>query len=448
MGNDPPGRARVIEHALFPIMLAIALILLNAFFVAAEFGMVKLRHTRVEAIQSQYGFRGRILSTLHQNLDAYLSACQLGITLASLGLGWIGEPAVAKILIPVFALIGLFSTKMVSFLAFFLAFSLLSFLHIVVGELMPKSLAIRQSERISLWTAVPLYGFYWLMFPAIWLLNTCSLFLLKCLNLDKVHGSDQIYTYEEMRLIFAASNKQGDLTKEEVDILEHVLEFSDLKVADIMRPAEEMIMLHIDKPIGELLATISETRYSRYPVFDEKLQEVIGILHVKDLIVLLYQKTDIKDLRPFIRPEFSVQQNLSALKLLKKFRSGKPHLSIVYGTTQTPIGFVTLDNILHVLVGRITDEFHRTKDDWSYLPDGSLLIKGNCSLYALERALDIDLNPNDKKNVSTVNGLILQKIHAFPKAGDKINFDQFYVVIEQLKGPRIVKMRIFRNESL
>ena len=162
------------------------LVLLNAFFVAAEFGMVKLRHTRIEQIKDIYGLRSRILVQINKHLDAYLSACQLGITLASLGLGWIGEPAMAALLRPALEAAGIVSKELMQFIAFVVAFSFLSFLHIVVGELMPKSLAIRQSERVSLWTAVPLYGFYWLMYPAIRILNACSNYLLKA---DKIRRS-------------------------------------------------------------------------------------------------------------------------------------------------------------------------------------------------------------------------------------------------------------------
>src|SRR3990167_4946645 len=168
----------------FLLSTAFFLVLLNAFFVAAEFGMVKLRHTRMAVIQEEYPWRGSILAKVHNELDAYLSACQLGITLASLGLGWIGEPAFSALLEPAFSFLG-FNLKFVEIISFLIAFSLLSFLHIVIGELMPKSLAIRQSEQISLWTAIPLYAFYWLMYPVIWVLNSCSNLLLKWLKLDE-----------------------------------------------------------------------------------------------------------------------------------------------------------------------------------------------------------------------------------------------------------------------
>jgi|SRR3990167_352560 len=187
-------------------MLALLLVLLNAFFVAAEFGMVKLRTTRVATIEKTYGLRGRILSYVHEHLDAYLSACQLGITFASLGLGWVGEPAFAHLLEPIFHFLGIASSETVKIISFFFAFSIISFLHIVMGELMPKSLAIRQSEKVSLWTAIPLYGFYWIMYPAIWFLNTCSNFFLSLARLDEIHKGEHFYSTDEIKLVLGASH--------------------------------------------------------------------------------------------------------------------------------------------------------------------------------------------------------------------------------------------------
>lgn len=430
---------------ILPITLAFLLLLLNGFFVAAEFGMVKLRHTRVQAIRQLYGFRGKILFEIHQHLDAYLSACQLGITLASLGLGWIGEPAFAKMLGPTLAYFGVLSSNLIHFLSFFIAFSFLSFLHIVIGELMPKSLAIRQAERVSLWTAVPLYIFYWIMFPAIWLLNATALLLLKLLHLDKTHPGEHSYSTDEMKLIFATSHLHGELSREEFEILEHTVEFADLEASDIMRPIEEMIMLNTDTPIDESLKIIFDTHYSRYPIFDNSLEEIIGVLHVKDLLPLLYKKDKLLNFNSIVRSVFKIKENLAAADLLRKFRSGKAHLAIVYSHMQIPVGFVTLDNLLHVLVGRIKDEFHRTKEDWDRMPDGGILMAGNCSSYALERALGYPVLTPEEKDIATLNGLIFHRLQAIPKPGETIEFDKFFVIVDEVKGPRILKARVYKK---
>lgn len=430
------------------LLLAVCLLLLNAFFVAAEFGMVKLRYTRVKTLKTKYNLRGKILFKIHKNLDAYLSACQLGITLASLGLGWIGEPAFAYLLTPLFQSLGITSPNVVEIVAFFVAFSLISFLHIVIGELMPKSLAIRQSESVSLWTAVPLYGFHWLMYPAIWLLNTCSNFLLKTTGLDKTSKNEKYYSTEEIKLILSASKMHGELTSAETKIIKQTLEFADLNVTEVMRPREDMIVLDIQQPIAQLLHTIAEYRYSRYPIFDKDKQDVIGIIHVKDLYGSLYKQQSITDLTPLIRPILKVSHRLPALDLLSKFRKGMPHFALVYTNKDRLIGFVTLDNLLHILIGRIKDEFHKTKNDWIENPDGTFTIKGDCSIFSLEKALEQDIKLNDEEEFDTITGLILSRIGTLPQEGERISFREFDALIEKRQGMRIQTIKIYPKKLL
>lgn len=426
------------------IFLAIVLLLCNAFFVAAEFAMVRLRGTRVQAIKEQYGLRGRILYFVHQHLDAYLSACQLGITLASLGLGWIGEPAFAYLFEPVFSFLGIVSTELITGLSFLMAFVLISFLHIVMGELMPKSLAIRQSEKISLWTAVPLYGFYWLMYPAIWLLNGCSNFFLKLLGLGHTHKGEHSYSTQELKLLLNASHLHGELTEEEVDIMEHTLDFADLYVTELMRPRAEMVMLDLKQPIAEIMAVLMQYRYSRYPVYDPETQSVVGVIHVKDILPQLYRQEEIKTIEPFMRPILKVAHSELALDLLRKFREGKPHFALVYSEYKTLSGFITLDNLLQVLVGRIQDEFHLTEVDWVIEADGSMVVKGSCSLYALGQVLDCEIDIGDEE-IQTLAGLILHRLGDVPQAGETFDFPEFSGVIEEVHGSRILKVRIRRK---
>ncbi|HTH59161.1 MAG TPA: CNNM domain-containing protein, partial [Paraburkholderia sp.] len=189
---------------LVALIGALLLVALNGFFVAAEFGLVKLRQTRVQTLAQKHGVRGKLLAKVHGRLDAYLSACQLGITLASLGLGWIGEPAFADLLMPLFRVLGVQSEQMMHGISLFFAFSVISFLHIVVGELAPKSMAIRQAEKVSMWVALPLYAFYWGMYPAIWVLNTSANAVLRIAGLSADHGGDTHYSNEELKLILRA----------------------------------------------------------------------------------------------------------------------------------------------------------------------------------------------------------------------------------------------------
>lgn len=435
-------------YDLFSIGLAFILVFMNAFFVAAEFGMVKLRSTQVQAIKDTYGLRGRILEQVHSHLDSYLSACQLGITLASLGLGWVGEPAFAHLLSPLFSLLGISSPRLLAIISFFVAFFVISFLHIVAGELMPKSLAIRQSELISIWTAVPLYGFYWLTYPAIWILNSCSNFFLNQLGLDTSKNPEGFYSSDELKLILNATHLHGELNQEERDIIEHTLDLGELTVTEVMRPEDEMIVLNLDDSIETITQEILRHRYSRYPVFDKSTNQIVGIIHVKDLFAHCLMQEHLTNISQYLRPVLKVSYQLPAMDLLRKFREGMPHFALIYKNQSTLLGFVTLDNLLHVLIGRIKDEFHKTHDDWVHNPDGTITAKGECSIYSLERALDVDITlAPDEENLNTLNGLILIRNGKLPKVGDHLSFKEFDALVLELEEAFISKILITPKTS-
>jgi CBS domain containing-hemolysin-like protein len=221
---------------------------------------------------------------VHRNLDAYLSACQLGITLASLGLGWVGEPAVAHLLEPLLASVGILSEKSVAAISFFVAFFIISYLHIVVGELAPKSMAIRQPDRIGIWTATPLYGFYWLMYPIIWLLNHSSNWILRVMGLDDGHGHESHYSAEELKLILRSSRADEKSTSDEWRVLAHALDFRDLEVADLMRPFQDAATLSRNDDLQTSLERVVNYRYTRYPYLDAE-GHVVGVIHLKDVFI-------------------------------------------------------------------------------------------------------------------------------------------------------------------
>ncbi|ABE50767.1 protein of unknown function DUF21 [Methylobacillus flagellatus KT] len=434
-----------MESNLLLILLALFLVLLNGFFVAAEFGLVKLRQTRVKAIAKNNGWRGRILAKVHHQLDAYLSACQLGITLASLGLGWVGEPAFAKLLEPLLFNMGITTPELVHGISFFVAFFTISYLHIVLGELAPKSMAIRQPERIGLWTGAPLYVFYWLMYPAIWLLNASSNWILRKFGLSTGHATDAHYSADELKLILRSSRASEELTKDEWNILAHTLDFSDLEVADLMRPFNEAISLSAKNSFEENLKIIAQHRYSRYP-FVEQDGKVKGVIHLKSLFLAKFEEDELQDLGRFVHPAPFVPPDLPAIELFRRFREGKvSHFAIVGRKGQEPLGFITLDNMLGALVGEIRDEFRQTQNDWTKLDDGTLIGKGSLPIFTLERALGIEIDNEDE--VDSVGGLVLSKLGYIPKEGESIAFEQFDIVVKKMNGPRIILVRIHPKQK-
>jgi CBS domain containing-hemolysin-like protein len=428
-----------MSHNYFLMFLALLLVLLNGFFVAAEFSLVKLRSTKVRAMAKSRGWRGKLLATVHSDLDAYLSACQLGITLASLGLGWVGEPAFAALLEPLLAAIGVSSPALIHTIAFLVAFFSISYLHIVLGELVPKTLAIRASEKIGLWTAPFLYGFYWVMFPAIWVLNHSSNFVIRLLNLNTKTQSEGQYSTEELKLILRSSRPNQQFNVDEWRVLAQAIDFRELDIADLMHPISEVISLKENDAFETHMGTINDHRYTRYPLITAN-DEVLGIVHIKDLLIEIGKDINFNNIKSIARKVEVVSPETPVTTVFRKLKSGAPHFAIVAYKDMPPIGFITLDDLLSALVGDVRDEFRKSHTKWTKLEDGSLLGKGTLSLHTLERTLGIDI---ESEEADTVAGLILEQLKELPKKGQRINFEQFDIVVKKMAGPKIVLVRVF-----
>lgn len=422
------------------VVAALLLVALNGFFVASEFSLVKLRQTRLQAIAKTYGWRGRILLSVRTHLDAYLSACQLGITLASLALGWIGEPAFARLLEPVFESFNVTSPEVIHAVSIVFAFSIITFLHIVVGELAPKSLAIRQSERVALWTAVPLYVFYWMMYPAIWILNASANGVLWLCGLRETQVHETHYSADELKLILRGGHPSEKMSRDELRVVAHTLDFSDLEVSELMRPIGEVVGLYQNRTLAQNLETIYHSRYSRYPYFAKDGETVLGILHLKDLFLAEQHGKPVEHLKDYLRPVHYVGPTTPAFELFRHFRKGAPHFAIVGQKGHKADGFITLDDMLGALVGGIRDEFRQSQNDWVRLDDNTLMGKGSLPIFSLERELDIEI---ENESVDSVGGLIMWKLGDVPREGQKIEFPQFDIVVKKMNGPRITLVRVY-----
>jgi len=430
----------MLNQQLWLLLLAFFLVLLNGFFVAAEFAIVKLRESRAELLAEQRGIRGRLLLHVRENLDAYLSSCQLGITLASLGLGWVGEPAVARLIEPALEAMGVGSRKVIHGVSFVIAFSIISYLHIVLGELAPKSMAIRRTEVTALWTASPLYLFHLIMYPFIWLLNGSALLLLRLMGFDLEREGDQAHSADELKQLLAASHMHGELGKEETDILQRTIEFSNLVVGDLMQPITRMVCLDLQASAAENLRIIHHHRYSRYPVRDGTVDRIVGIAHIKDLFAAMRTGNDLSDLKPLLRRALIVHDNTPAFKLFRLFREGYPHFAVIDDEVGNVFGFLTLNDLLETMVGHIQDEFRRYKEGWLKLRDGSLMGSGTLSLYSLEKMLGIPIRAEESH---TIGGLIMEKLGHVPVPGEEVELRDFRVLIAHMRGPTIAQLQVF-----
>lgn len=439
------------ENALL-LLLALFLVLLNGFFVAAEFSMVKLRHTRVEELRRLHGFRGRILSTVHQHLDSYLSACQLGITLASLGLGWVGEPAFASLLEVPLASLGLGDNPAtVHTVAFIFAFGTISYLHIVVGELAPKSTAIRLPEATSLWTAVPLYLFFWAMYPFIWCLNASANWILRLAGLETSsgHGHESPYSHDELRLILHLSRAASHEPDAEINrVLAHTLELSKLHASDVMRNRRELATIRSDASHAEVRRTLQTLRYSRYPCVVAGTGEVLGVLHLKDLFLENPGDDYAARLRSHVRPIERVKEDAPLADLLRSFRLGAPHLALVQDVDEHTIGFVTMEDVLEAVFGEITDEHERGRTSQvsrepRVLDDGSVLVRGDTPLFMLERTL-AETFP-ETESINTVTGLLMQQLGRMPETGATVDLGAFTAQVIKVRGASVDSVHIVRR---
>ena len=425
------------------ILFALLLVLLNGFFVAAEFAMVKLRATRVETIASEHGWRGRILRTVHGQLDAYLSACQLGITLASLGLGWVGEPAFAHLLTPLLEEVGLDNPALVHGIAFFSAFFVISYLHIVVGELAPKSWAIRQPELLSLWTAVPLYLFYWAMYPAIWVLNSSANAILRIAGQGEPGPHhEHHYSSDELKLILHSSRAR-DPSDQGMRVLASAMELGELEVVDWANSREDLVCLEADASLEEILAEIRRYKYSRYPVLDAE-QQFIGVLHIKDLLLALPcagQPDAGFDLHALLRPLERVSRHMPLGRLLEQFRQGGAHFALVEEADGKVVGFLTMEDVLEVLVGDIQDEHRKTERGLLAYQPGKLLVRGDTPLFKIERLLGVDL---DEVEADTLAGLIYDSLKRLPSEDETLETHGLRIIVKKMKGPKILLAKVLK----
>ena len=443
---DPsPGLTLATLFADFGMILfALILVLLNGFFVAAEFAMVKLRSTRVEAIAEDNGWRGQILRTVHNQLDAYLSACQLGITLASLGLGWVGEPAFAHLLQPLLHYVGVDSEAVAHGIAFFSAFFIISYLHIVVGELAPKSWAIRQPERLSLWTAAPLYLFYWAMYPAIYLLNASANGILRIAGQGEPGPHhEHHYSRDELKLILHSS-RASDPSDQDMRVLASAVELSELEVVDWANSREDLIYLNSNASLDEVFSLFRRHKYSRYPVFDEEAGTFIGILHIKDLLLqlsLLEMLPSAFKLHELLHPVERVSKHLALSSLLERFRHGAVHFALVEEADGKVIGYLTMEDVLEVLVGDIQDEHRKAERGILAYQPGKLLVRGDTPLFKIERMLGVDL---DHLEAETLAGLIYESLKRMPEEEEVLDVEGLRIIVKKMKGPKIVLAKVLK----
>jgi CBS domain containing-hemolysin-like protein len=415
------------------LLLALIFVLANGYFVAAEFAIVKVRPTQLAALAAQGSSRAKMARRLTRALDAYLSATQLGITLASLALGWIGEPAFARLIEPVFLRFGAFAPGIAHSISAAIAFAIISFLHIVFGELAPKSVAIREPVRTSLWVAHSLRFFYVIMFPAIWLLNSVSNFVLRRFGFPPATEIEMAHSPEELRLILTESQQSGVLSPPNREIIEGVFQFAERTARQIMAPRTDVAILSTDRTIEENLEVIRTTRHTRYPLCEGNLDHTIGFIHVKDLFLAQLRGPGRK-LIELKRDILFVPENTTLERLLNQFMEHKTHMAVVLDEYGGASGIVSLENITEELFGQIQDEFDRERPEVEPLTDGTYRVRGDYLIVDLADRLKVEVGEPPEE---TIGGYVAAKLGREVGPGDRVELADLLIEVLEGEGYRV-----------
>jgi CBS domain containing-hemolysin-like protein len=425
---------------LLKLGAVLVLVGLNGFFVASEFAIVKVRSSQLEALEASGDRKARLAIEVTNNLEAYLSATQLGITLASLGLGWVGEDVVAGLISPLLHSMGFISATVSSAVSVGVAFASITFLHIVLGELAPKSLAISKPVPTTIWVSAPLAIFYQMFRPAIWFLNcSANIFLRKILRLSPVGEHELAHSEEELRVILTESEDARQVTPIGKEILINALDLRKRVVRDITTPRKEVIFLNTEDTFEENLKAAVSSQHTRFPVCEGHLDNAIGLVHIKDL--MLQMRSDQPDLMKARRDILPVPEMMPLERLLTFFLTKHAHLALVLDEYGGTVGVVTLDNVLAEIVGDIQDEFDTELPEFKRVNADEFVVDGGLALYELKDLAGLNLESED---VSTVGGFVTHLAGNLPAVGDQVRIEPFEVTVLKADGRRVLEVRFRR----
>jgi CBS domain containing-hemolysin-like protein len=428
-------------------ILAIGLFVLsNGFFVAAEFSLVSVRRTRIAELVALGQAGADSVQHAIENPDRVIAATQLGITLSSLALGWIGEPALSHLLAPVVSLFPPVVQSGISHsLSAALAFILITFLHVVVGELMPKSIALQDPERTSLIVAGPTLFTERLFKPAIWALNGTGTLLLRLVGVHPASGHQLVHSVEELKMLVDASTQGGVVQETESEMLHAVFDFREMIVRQVMVPRTEVLAVEADTSLEEIIRLATESTYTKFPVYEESLDQIIGIVHVKDLLKAM-QALNCQDClaRDLMREPLFIPETLSVSALLRRFRDNRQHSAIVLDEFGGTAGLVTLEDLLEELVGEVSDMFDVAAPGFETLPDGSVLIDGLTLIEEVNEQLGLELA---ESYYDTIAGYVMGKLGRIPRLYDLVEGEGARIRVEEMDRLRVARVKLTRLEA-
>jgi len=431
--------------ALLLLLGAFFLVAMNGFFVVAEFALVSVRRSRIDELVAQGNSVAGVVRHAISDPDRFIAATQLGITLASLGLGWIGEPAFAWLLTPLLeAIPAPWDEALVHSVAAGVAFAIITFLHVVLGELAPKSVALQYPERASLLVARPIVLVENLFRPLIWLLNGAGNGLLKLLGLHAVRGHQQVHSVAEFKILMRESQEGGAIEAGQEEMLQKVFEFGERQVREVMIPRPDVVGVEKGATLQDLLAVFAEARHARFPVYDGDLDNIVGIVAVKDILLALAENSMRLDGRidTLVRPALFVPESADVADLFAKLRAGHNQMAVIFDEYGGTAGIVTLEELLEEIVGRVSDELIVGEESFVRLDETTVEIDALLRIDEVNEQLSLDLPEGEE--YETVAGLVLYRLQHIPAVGEVLHCRNLELKIAEMKGPKIEKIQIRR----
>src|SRR5689334_8624237 len=416
---------------LFLELLALAgLILLNAFFVAAEYGLVTSRRTRIMELEHEGNRRARAVLRIASDPPRFISAMQLGVTMTSLAIGALGEQVLAR----------QFDTVMASVLAVILALLIVTYLHVVLGELVPKGIALGHPERTALAVSGPVRAFFVVFRPLIWVLQESSELILRALGASPPGAEHEAHSEAELRMLLSSSAEQGEIEHEEQEMLYKVFDFADKEVSDVMVPRPDVVAISIELPAEEALKAVLESPYTRYPVYRESLDDVVGVLHIRDLIEALHDRGIVSvDIESLVRAAYMVPETKDLGALLTEFRRTNQHMAIVIDEYGSMEGIVTLEDLLEEIVGEIEDEFDLPDETIERIDEDTIRIDGTFPIDDFNERFKVDLPVED---YHTVGGFVFGELGRTAAPGDEVRHNGLLFNVDSVEGQRINRLRV------
>lgn len=431
------------------LFLVVFLILANSFFVASEFAMVKVRKTRLEQMSSEGNSTAKVALELVENINEMLATAQLGITLASVALGWVGAKTIESIILPVIDFILPFeSAAFCTLLTFIISFAIITFLELLVGEQLPKCASLQNTEKAALMVARPMKLMMKIFKPFVWFLSTCTTRILKMFKMDAC-TNDLVHTTEELDMLVDASYNEGVLNETEAEMLHNMFNFSDLTAKQVMTPRTDMMCIETVTPIDEIKKFTAEHQYTRYPVYEENIDHILGFIHVKDLYSKMLEGDDNVNLQSILRPIMLVPETMTLDNLVIEFRKRKSQIGIVVDEFGGTSGLVSLEDVIEEIVGEVQDEFDEEEEtDIREVAPNTYVANAMMRIDEIAEFFDIEENQFEFEDVETIGGLVVKELGRIAQVGDSVEIEEqgLKFTVQKVDGARVLRLVIQKSE--